>query len=146
MTRLNVALSSTPFSWPLRVYYEDTDAQGVVYYANYFKFMERARTEWIRSLGVEQDELLTRQRRLFVVVRTEAEFLKPARFNDSVCVTAALARRARASFVISQSIYRDTIEGELLCTGIVKVAYIDADSSRPVKLPDSLLRETTYEH
>ena len=117
MTRPNVALSSIPFSWPLRVYYEDTDAQGVVYYANYFKFMERARTEWIRSLGVEQDELFTRDRRLFVVVSTEAEFRKPARFNDRLCVTAALASRARASFVIAQSIYREAIEGELLCTG-----------------------------
>ena len=108
--------------------------------------MERARTEWIRALGVEQDELLTRQRRLFVVVSTNAEFLKPARFNDQLCVTAALASRARASFVIAQSIYRDALEGELLCSGVVKVAYIDADSSRPVKLPESLLREPTYEH
>jgi acyl-CoA thioester hydrolase len=71
------------FTWPVRVYYEDSDAQGLVYFANYFKFMERARTEWLRSLGVEQDVLLYEKRRFFVVVDTQADFLQPARFNDA---------------------------------------------------------------
>lgn len=135
-----------PFCWLLRVYYEDTDAQGVVYYANYFKFMERARTEWIRSFGVEQDRLLREQRKMFVVVSTQAEFLKPARFNDRLCVTAELAERARASFVIAQRIHREELDGELLCAGTVKAAYVDADTSRPAKLPDFLLRDSAYEH
>ena len=76
--------AAKPFEWPIRVYYEDTDLQGVVYYANYFRYMERARTEWLRSLGVEQDKLLEQERRYFVVVDTYAEFLKPARFTSSI--------------------------------------------------------------
>lgn len=136
----------TPFSWPLRVYYEDTDAQGVVYYANYFKFMERARTEWIRSLGIEQDALLRDDRRMFVVVSTNAEFHRPARFNDLLQVTAALTERSRASFSIAQHIYRGSPDGELLCSGTVRAAFLNADTLRPTKLPDSLLRDTAYEH
>ena len=128
----------TPFTWPIRVYYEDTDAQGVVYYANYFKFMERARTEWIRALGIEQDVLLREQRRMFVVVDTQAEFRMPAKFNDQLVVTAALLSRARASFVIGQDTYRDNLDGDCLCKGTVRAAFIDADTLRPAKLPDSL--------
>lgn len=129
------------FAWPVRVYYEDSDAQGLVYYANYFKFMERARTEWIRSLGVEQDALLAEQKRLFVVVSTEAEFLIPARFNDQLLVTAALVSRARASFLIEQLIFRDTLEGELLCRGSIRAAYLDAETYKPARLPDSLFED-----
>ena len=80
------ARQQDPFAWPIRVYYEDTDAQALVYYANYFKFMERARTEWIRALGIEQDILLRQKRRLFVVADTKAEFLLPAKFNDELIV------------------------------------------------------------
>ena len=127
-----------PFTWPIRVYYEDTDAQGVVYYANYFKFMERARTEWIRALGIEQDVLLREQRKMFVVVDTQAEFRMPAKFNDQLVVTAVLLSRARASFVIGQDTYRDNLSGDCLCKGTVRAAFIDADTLRPAKLPDSL--------
>ena len=136
------AMQDKPFTWPVRVYYEDTDAQGVVYYANYFKFMERARTEWIRALGVEQDVLLREQRRMFVVVDTQAEFRMPARFNDQLIITAGLLRRARASFVIEQDIFRDSAGGELLCKGTVRAAFLDADSQRPAKLPDSLFKRS----
>lgn len=137
-----MALHGTPFTWPIRVYYEDTDAQGVVYYANYFKFMERARTEWIRALGIEQDVLLREQRKMFVVVDTQAEFRMPARFNDQLMVTAVLLSRARASFVIGQEIYRGTLDGDFLCKGTVRAAFIDADSLRPAKLPDSLFERS----
>ena len=109
--------------------------RGVVYYANYFKFMERARTEWIRALGIEQDELLSQQRRMFVVVDTQAEFRVPAKFNDELVVTAGLKSRSRASFVIDQEIYRGSVDGELLCRGTVRAACLDADSLRPAKLP-----------
>ena len=102
-----------PFELPLRVYYEDTDAQGVVYYANYFRFMERARTEWLRALGVDQVAMMEQQRRIFVVTETSAEFLVPARFNDEIIVTARLARLTRATFDIEQNIYRDDL-GDLL--------------------------------
>ena len=132
-------MTAEAFSWTVRVYYEDTDAQGLVYYANYFKFMERARTEWIRSLGIEQDALLNDERRLFVVADTSAEFIKPARFNDELIVTAELLNRARASFVIRQCIYRHSIDGDLACQGTVRVAYLNADTLKPARLPDSLL-------
>ena len=128
-------VSDTPFCWPVRVYYEDTDAQGVVYYANYFKFMERGSTEWIRALGIEQDDMLDRQRRMFVVVDMQAEFRAPAKFNDELLVTAGLKSRSRASFVINQEIYRGSLEGDLLCCGTVRAACINADSLRPTKLP-----------
>jgi acyl-CoA thioester hydrolase len=125
----------------VRVYYEDSDAQGLVYFANYFKFMERARTEWLRSLGVEQDVLLYEKRRFFVVVDTQADFLQPARFNDELIVTAGLVSLARASFLIEQKIFRDRPDGELLCRGTTRAAYLDADSLKPARLPDTLFKE-----
>jgi acyl-CoA thioester hydrolase len=134
-------MSAEAFEWPIRVYYEDTDLQGVVYYANYFRYMERARTEWLRSLGVEQDRLLQDERRYFVVVDARAEFLRPARFNEMLVATARLASTTRATFEIEQNIYRDNIDGELICRGRVKAACVDADSQRPLRVPVSLLEE-----
>ena len=131
-----------PFSWPVRVYYEDSDAQGLVYFANYFKFMERARTEWLRALGVEQDVLLYQERRFFVVVDTQADFLAPARFNDELIVTAGLISLARASFLMEQKIFRNTLDGELLCRGTTRAAYLDADSLKPARLPDTLFKDS----
>lgn len=127
-----------PFAWPIRVYYEDTDAQGVVYYANYFRFMERARTEWLRSLGVDQSNLLNVERKMFVVTESNAQFLSAARFNDEVVVTASLSSLTRATFTIEQNIYRDRLEGELLLRGLIKAAYLDADSLRPLRVPAHL--------
>ncbi len=138
-----MSASSPEFTWPIRVYYEDTDMQGVVYYANYFRFMERARTEWIRSLGIEQDEFLREKRRLFVVVDTRAEFRQPARFNDELVVTVELEERARASFLLRQRIHRGSLDGELICEGSVRAACIDADTSKPARLPDLLFEEQT---
>lgn len=131
-------LTTERFSWPVRVYYEDTDLQGVVYYANYFRFMERARTEWIRTLGIEQDELLRKARRMFVVAAIEAEFRVPARFNDKLVVTVEVLNRARASFVLRQEIFRDSLEGDVICAGTVRAACIDADTLKPARLPDLL--------
>ena len=127
-----------PFAWPVRVYYEDTDAQGLVYYANYFKFMERARTEWLRSLGIEQDTLMREERRIFVVVDPKAEFLEPARFNEELLVTAGLSGLTRASFMIEQNIFRNSLDGTLLCRGTVRAALLNADTLRPVRVPASL--------
>ena len=132
-----------PFEWPVRVYYEDTDAQGVVYYANYFRFMERARTEWLRALGVNQERMLNEERRMFVVTKTELDFIVPARFNDQLIVTASLGGSSRATFDIEQNIYRDSLDGELLLRGNVRAAYLDADSLRPVRVPASLFEEST---
>lgn len=128
-----------PFEWPIRVYYEDTDAQGLVYYANYFRFMERARTEWIRAMGIEQDVLLRDERRCFVVVDTQASFVSPARFNDMLVATARMESNTRATFLIEQNIYRDSLDGPLLCKGMTKAAFIDADTHRPLRLPDLLI-------
>ncbi len=131
-----------PFCWPVRVYYEDTDAQGVVYFANYFKFMERARTEWLRSLGVDQDTLLYQERRYFVVIDTNAEFLQPAKFNDELIATARLVSHTRATFLIEQNIYKEGLDGELLCKGMTKAAYVNADTKKPVRIPEILMQNT----
>jgi len=129
------------FEWPVRVYYEDTDAQGVVYYANYFRFMERARTEWLRSLGVDMVALMAQERRIFVVAEVQARFLAPARLSDQLTVTARLVNLTRVSFEIEQKIYRDSLDGELLINGTVKAAYLDADTMRPKRIPPSLFGE-----
>lgn len=131
------------FAWPLRVYYEDTDAQGVVYYANYFRFMERARTEWLRALGVNQVALMEQERRIFVVTETKAEFVVPARFNDEIVVTARLAGLTRATFDIEQNIYRDSLDGPLLLKGSIRAAYLDADTLRPKRVPATLFEGKT---
>jgi acyl-CoA thioester hydrolase len=123
------------FELPVRVYYEDTDAQGVVYYANYFRFMERARTEWLRSLGVDMVALQEQDRRIFVVAEVNVKFHAPARLNEDLIVTAGLVDRTRVSFDIEQRIYRNSTDGDLLISGIVKAAYLDADSMRPKRLP-----------
>ena len=138
---MTAAENAKPFAWPLRVYYEDTDAQGVVYYANYFRFMERARTEWLRALGVDQRALLNDQRRMFVVTETQAAFIAPARFNDEIVVTAGLAKLGRATFDIEQNIYLDNLDGPLLLRSTVKAAFIDADTLRPKRVPASIFEE-----
>lgn len=130
-----------PFRWPVRVYYEDTDAQGVVYYANYFRFMERARTEWIRALGIEQDRLLESGRRYFVVVETNAEFRSPARFNDELVVTVAVLDRSRASFVLNQQIFLNDDATRPLVSATVRAACINADTQKPARLPELLIKE-----
>ena len=130
-----------PFAWPVRVYYEDTDAQGLVYYANYFRFMERARTEWLRALGVDQPALLYEERRMFVVTETKAAFIVPAKFNDELIVTARLANLTRATFDIEQNIYADSLDGTLMCRGGVKAAYLNADTMRPMRIPASIFEE-----
>jgi acyl-CoA thioester hydrolase len=123
------------FEWPVRVYYEDTDAQGVVYYANYFRFLERARTEWLRSLGVDQVHMMREQRRIFVVVSTHADFIAPARFNDEIVVTASLSGLSRATFDIEQNVLRGP---QLLVQSGVRVALLDADTMKPQRVPKSL--------
>ena len=130
-----------PFELSVRVYYEDTDAQGVVYYANYFRFMERARTEWLRSLGVDMARLQEEERRIFVVAEVQTKFHAPARLSDDLVVTASLAGLTRVSFDIEQRIYRNNTDGDLLISGIVKAAYLDADSMRPKRVPSSIFGE-----
>ncbi len=120
------------FSIPVRVYYEDTDAGGVVYYANYLKFMERARTEWLRSRGFEQDELLQREGVLFAVRSVRLEFEQPARFNDALEVTAQVVRRGGASLTFAQEVRRAQAT---LCRGEIKIACLEAATFRPRPIP-----------
>jgi acyl-CoA thioester hydrolase len=135
------AVDVETFRWPVRVYYEDTDAQGVVYYANYFRFLERARTEWLRSLGVDMVALMAEERRIFVVAEVQAKFLAPAGLNDQLIVTARLTKLTRASFELEQNIYRDNVDGEQLIVANVKAAYLDADTMRPKRIPSTLFGE-----
>lgn len=128
------------FSWPVRVYYEDTDAGGVVFYANYLRFMERARTEWLRSLGFEQDRLREHAGVLFTVSRAEVDYLSPARFNDLLTVTVELSRRGGASLYFKQAVRREA-DGTLCCRGLVRVACVNADNLRPTRIPDGLQAE-----
>lgn len=125
----------SPFFLPVRVYYEDTDAGGVVYYANYLRFMERARTEWLRALGFEQDELSRDPGVVFAVRSCKLEFRKPARFNDLLEVTVRIAVRGGASLTFAQQIRRD---GAVLCEGEVLVACLDAQRFTPRPLPPVL--------
>ena len=127
------------FSWPVRVYYEDTDAGGVVYYANYLKFMERARTEWLRQLGFEQDDLRQRDGVLFIVQHVDPDYLKPGRFNDLLQVSVRIQRRRRASLDLIQDIERPP--NALLCTGRVRIVCVDAETLRPRPIPADVLKE-----
>jgi len=130
------------FEWPVRVYYEDTDVGGVVYYANYLRFMERARTEWLRSLGFEQDELIREQGVLFAVASAEVNYRAPARFNDLLHVTARIAEHRRSRIIFEQTVYRPA-DGAHLTDGRIKVACLDAERFRPRSLPESLQRVFT---
>ncbi len=132
--------SSNRFVWPVRVYYEDTDSGGVVYYANYLKFMERARTEWLRSLGFEQDRLLAQEGIIFAVRSVDVGYHLPARFNDALEVSASLAARGRASLTFHQEVRR-VEDDQLLCSGEIKIACVDLNSMRPTPIPQALLLE-----
>jgi acyl-CoA thioester hydrolase len=127
-----------PFVWPVRVYWEDTDAGGIVYYANYLKFMERARTEWLRAIGVDQVQLKDAHGLMFVVVDVEAHYRKPARYGDQLQVTCKVSETTRASITLDQEVYR---EAELLLDGRVRAACLDAQSYRPRPLPQQLWKQ-----
>ena len=130
----------TEFLWPIRVYYEDTDTGGVVYYANYLKFMERARTEMLRHKGFEQDSLRDEENILFVVRSVEMDLLQPARFNDQLQVKTRIAESTRTSLTFEQHIHRHG-EDKALCSGRIRIACIDAQRWKPVAIPKQLLQE-----
>lgn len=125
------------FLWPVRVYYEDTDSGGVVYYANYLKFMERARTEWLRHFGFEQDELIQKEAVIFAVRSVQVDYLLPARFNDELSVSANLIEQGRASLTIEQAIIR-VADNTLLCKGSVKIVSLRPDSFKPCAIPKNI--------
>ena len=126
------------FNWPVRVYFEDTDSGGIVYYASYLKFMERARTEWLRGRGIDVKELAQKERVLFVVRSLKLDYLQPGRLSDTLRVSVALERARRASLELWQEVIR---EDQRLCAGCLCLACLDADTLRPRKIPDAILAE-----
>ncbi len=138
------------FSLKIRIYYEDTDFGGVVYYANYLKFMERARTEYLRSLGFDQSDLFVRLRRQFVVRTASVEYVSPARFDDVLLVDANISNVRRASLEFTQrctlvstaagtAVGTDASpSGRLVATGQLLIACLDADSHKPRAIPEEL--------
>ena len=131
-------MSTTGFVLETRVYYEDSDAGGVVFYANYLKYMERARTEWLRALGFEQDELMQGYNVVFAVTQVQMDFIKPAKFNDLLSVSVVPMRLGKASFNVHQEIYR---ENELLNRADIKLACVDMKTFSPVRMPESVYKK-----
>ncbi|HEY7744509.1 MAG TPA: tol-pal system-associated acyl-CoA thioesterase [Burkholderiales bacterium] len=124
------------FTWPVRVYYEDTDLGGVVYYANYLKFMERARTEWLRALGFEQTALAREHGVVFVVSSIAIEYLRPAAFNDELAVTVELETLGAAQIVLKQTVAR---AGKPLAAASVRIGCVNPATFRPVRIPETVV-------
>ena len=123
---------SVDFEWPVRVYWEDTDAGGIVYHASYLRFLERGRSEWLRDRGVDQAALRDRERLQFAVVDMQIEWKRAARFDDELTVVTAFGASAGASFSFAQRIVRGA---ELIVAAQVRAAALDADTLRPRRLP-----------
>jgi len=132
------------FSWNIRVYYEDTDAGGIVFYANYLKFFERARTEWLRAAGVSQQLLSETAGVMFVVKSTAVDYHAPAKLDDELNVTVVVRRLGRASVQFAQEAWRiGKLPGEqpqLLASGEIKVGCVDVASLRPSAIPDEVAK------
>ena len=143
-----VQSAGATFEWLLRVYWEDTDAGGIVFYANYLKFFERARTEWLRSLGIEQQKLKDSTGGMFVVAETHVRYLRPARLDDEVIVTASLVETGRSSMIIGQQALlkseqlqttTSTAEASLLCHGTIRIGWVEAQSMKPKRIPTAII-------
>jgi len=134
-------LHPAPFRFPLRVYWEDTDAGGVVFYANYLKFFERARTEWLRSLGHEQERLRVQTGAVFIVTDTRVRYLRPARLDDVLAVTVQVEHAGRAQMTIAQQAWRQLPHGEeLLAEGTIRIGCVDAGTFRPQRIPSTIVQ------
>jgi acyl-CoA thioester hydrolase len=148
------------FIWPVRVYWEDTDAGGIVFYANYLKYMERARTEWLRSLGIAQSTLREQTGGMFVVSETQLKYQQPARLDDQLLVTAKISVASKITLTITQeirlmstpnlrkqllNIEQPTMTEEtfnalpLVCHGTIRIAWVDASSLKPARIPQHLM-------
>ena len=133
-------MNTAAFEHLVRIYWEDTDAGGIVFYANYLKFFERARTEWLRHLGVEQQALRQATGGMFVVSETQVKYHRPAQLDDLLRVTARMGEAGRASLVIEQQAWRDTT---VLCEGGIRIGWVDAASLKPARIPSSVLERLT---
>ena len=139
-------LQGAPFAFPVRIYWEDTDAGGIVFYANYLKFFERARTEWLRSLGLEQQKLREQSGGMFVVTEARVRYLRPARLDDALLVTAQLQEAGRASLTIGQQAllnheHESHAAPVLLSEGTIRIGWVDAATLRPARIPKNLLEQ-----
>ena len=134
-------MSQAEFSFPIRVYWEDTDAGGIVFYANYLKFMERARTEWLRALGFAQQVLREQVGGMFVVSETAVKYHQPARLDDALWVTARVQDAGRVSLTIAQQVWlrSDNQPDALLAEGTIRIGWVDAHTLKPGRIPASIL-------
>jgi acyl-CoA thioester hydrolase len=139
--------SGQAFAWPVRIYWEDTDAGGIVFYANYLKFFERARTEWLRSLGIEQSALRSSTGGIFVVGETSVRYHRPARLDDELLVTVRVRDMGRASLIIAQQALLlgsdDSTAGALLCEGTIRIGWVEAQTLKPARIPPTILEALT---
>ena len=126
------------FEMKQRIYWEDTDAGGVVYYANYLKFMERCRSEWLRALGIDQQQLRTQRQLQFAVVQVAVDFLHPAVLNDEILVTAQLERLSGATITFRQTVVRDAVQ---LIDSSIRVVCLDSRTLKPRAIPKDLFTE-----
>ena len=133
--------ASTPFGFPLRVYWEDTDAGGIVFYANYLKFMERGRTEWLRALGFNQQVLREQVGGMFVVSETAVKYHQPARLDDALWVTARVQEAGRVSLTIAQQVLlrREGAPDALLAEGTIRIGWVDSQTLKPGRIPAPVL-------
>ena len=134
---------TTPFGFPLRVYWEDTDAGGIVFYANYLKFMERGRTEWLRALGFNQQVLREQVGGMFVVSETAVKYHQSARLDDALWVTARVQDAGRVSLTIAQQVWlrRDNQPDTLLAEGTIRIGWVDANTLKPGRIPAAILEK-----
>ena len=126
----------TTFKLPIRIYWEDTDAGGIVFYANYLKFFERARTEWLRAFGFGQESMKQEQDAMFVVTETSVRYLSPARLDDLLQVSVEVRASGRASMTLFQQASRD---GTLLAEGTIRIGCVSPANLKPTRIPASIL-------
>ncbi len=139
------------FALPVRVYWEDTDAGGIVFYANYLKYFERARTEWLRALGIGQWALREQAGGMFVVADAALKYLRPARLDDELLITAELQTSGRTALVVQQQAWLKSPEaapatasrGALLCEGSIRIGWVEAESMKPARIPSAILEKLT---
>jgi acyl-CoA thioester hydrolase len=138
-------MDKSPFQFPIRIYWEDTDAGGIVFYANYLKFFERARTEWLRTLGFGQQVLRDQSGGMFVVSETAVKYHSPARLDDTLMVTAQLQTGGKASLTIAQSAYLLTSghADRLLAEGTIRLGWVDSQNLKPSRIPAPVLEALT---
>jgi len=134
---------TAPHQWPIRVYWEDTDAGGIVFYANYLKFFERARTEWLRSLELHQQAMKTSLGGMFVVSETRVRYHQPCRLDDVLIVETELTNVGRVTIDLKQTVWLQAPEVRLLCVGEVRVGWVDATSLKPKRMPPNLTNVLT---